>query len=175
MASTDLMSASCASKIAVRLITIEPMSTTQHPSPPEATIDDVNAELMTSRLGRIVYGLLGFLFLGLGIAGYFVPVLPGTVFILMAAWAFFRSNERMYRWVLNHPRFGPTIRNYRAGYGIKRRTKIYAISLTVISVGLSAWAVDGLWLRVFLVALASFGIAFILTRPTTENVLARAS
>jgi hypothetical protein len=128
-------------------------------------------ELLPSRLGRIAYGLLGFLFLGLGIAGYIVPVLPGTVFILLAAWAFFRSNERMYRWVLDHPRFGPTIRDYRAGHGIRRRIKAYAITLIVISVGFSAAAIDGVWLRVFLVALAAFGIGFILTRPTTEDVL----
>ena len=128
-------------------------------------------ELIRSRLGRIVYGLLGFLFLGLGIAGYILPVLPGTVFILLAAWAFFRSNERMYRWVLSHPRFGPTIRDYRAGYGIRRRIKAYAIALIIISVGLSALAIEGIWLRVFLVALAAFGVVFILTRPTTEDVL----
>lgn len=128
-------------------------------------------ELLTSRLGRIVYGLLGFLFLGLGIAGYILPVLPGTVFILLAAGAFFRSNERMYRWVLTHPRFGPMIRDYRAGHGIRRRIKAYAITLIVISVGLSALAIDGVWLRVFLVALAACGVAFILTRPTTEDVL----
>ncbi len=140
-----------------------------HDTPDTEPIAD--PELMTSRLGRIVYGLLGFVFLGLGIAGYVVPVLPGTVFILLAAWAFFRSNERMYRWVLTHPRFGPTIRDYRAGYGIRRRIKVYAITLIVISVGLSTLAIDGTWLRVFLVALAAVGVVFILTRPTTENVL----
>ncbi len=144
------------------------MSATQQTPDIEPITDP---ELLTSRLGRIVYGLLGFLFLGLGIAGYILPVLPGTVFILLAAGAFFRSNERMYRWVLNHRRFGPTIRNYRAGYGIRRRIKIYAVTLVVISVGLSALAIDGVWLRVFLVALAAFGVAFILTRPTTEDVL----
>lgn len=144
------------------------MATTQQPPQIEPLSEP---ELTSSRLGRVVYGLLGFVFLGLGIAGYLIPVLPGTVFILLAAWAFFRSNEKMYRWVLNHPRFGPTIRDYRAGHGIKRRTKAYAISLIVISVGISALAIEGVWLRAFLVALAGVGVVFILTRPTTENVL----
>ena len=149
------------------------MSTERHTSAPESMPEIDGADLMTSRLGRIVYGLLGFVFLGLGIAGYIVPVLPGTVFILLAAWAFFRSNERMYRWVMTHRRFGPTIRAYRAGYGIRRRIKVYAITLIVISVGLSTLALDSGRLQLFLVALAAVGIVFILTRPTTEDVIAQ--
>ena len=131
-------------------------------------------EIMPSRIGRAVYASLGFLCLGLGIAGYVIPVLPGTIFLLMATWFFFKSSERMYRWVLTHPRFGPTVRAYRAGYGIRRRVKVYAISLMWLSVGLSAaYAIDGLVLRVVLVALAGVGTIFILSRPTTEDVVAR--
>ena len=129
---------------------------------------------MSSRLGRGVYALLGFVSLGIGIAGYIVPVLPGTVFILLATFFFFRSSERMYHWVMTNPRFGPTVRAYRAGYGIRRRVKIYAITLMLLSVGFSiVYAVEGIAMRVFLVALAGVGAVFILTRPTTENVLAQ--
>lgn len=131
------------------------------------------AELMTSRIGRVVYVLAGFVCLGLGIAGYVVPVLPGTVFLLMSAWFFFKSSDRMYRWVMNHPRFGPTVRAYRAGYGIRRRVKIYAISLMMLSVGFSVvFAVDSTAVRAFLLALAAVGAIFILTRPTTEDIIA---
>jgi uncharacterized protein len=131
--------------------------------------------VVASRVGRVVYAILGFVSLGLGILGYIVPVLPGTVFLLMAAWFFFKSSERMYRWVVHHPTFGPTVRAYRAGYGIRRRVKIYAISLMLISVGFSVvFAVDSAGLRAFLLALAAVGAVFILTRPTTEDVLARA-
>jgi uncharacterized membrane protein YbaN (DUF454 family) len=130
---------------------------------------------MTSRLGRGFYAVLGFVSLGLGIAGYIVPVLPGTVFLLIATYFFFKSSDRMYRWVMNHRRFGPTVRAYRAGHGIRRRVKVYAITLMLISVGFSlVFAVEGTVMRVLLVALAAAGAAFILTRPTTENVLAQA-
>ena len=132
-------------------------------------------ELMTSRAVRVVYAMLGFISLGLGIAGYVLPVLPGTVFILIAAWFFFKSSERMYHWVMNHRRFGPTVRAYRAGYGIRRRIKVYAITMMTISVAFSVvFAIEGVALRVFLVVLAAIGAAFILTRPTTEDVLAAA-
>lgn len=134
-----------------------------------------NAQLMTSRLGRFVYAVLGFVSLGLGIAGYVLPVLPGTVFLLLATFFFFRSSSKMYRWVMDHPRFGPTVRAYRAGYGIRRRVKVYAIALMLISVGFSiVFAVEAMAIRVLLVALAAIGAAFIITRPTTENLLVEA-
>jgi uncharacterized membrane protein YbaN (DUF454 family) len=122
-----------------------------------------------------VYALLGFICLGLGIVGYLTPGWPGTVFLLMATWFFSRSSERMYRWILNNPRFGPLIRDYRAGYGIPRRIKVIAITLMLLSVGVSVvFAVENGWVRGLLVALATYGTWFILTRPTTEDVLAQA-
>ncbi len=133
------------------------------------------AEVVASRVGRAVYLVLGFLCLGLGIAGYVVPLLPGTVFLLLATFFFFKSNERMYNWVLNHPRFGPLIRNYRAGHGIPRRIKALAIVLIVVSFGISiAFFASGPVVRLILIACAVGVSAFILTRPTTEVVLRNA-
>ena len=133
------------------------------------------AEVVASRVGRALYAVLGFVCLGLGIAGYVVPLLPGTVFLLLATFFFFRSNERMYNWVLNHPRFGLLIRNYRAGHGIPRRIKVLAIVLIAISFGISiGFVATGLVARVILIACAIGVSAFILTRPTTEVVLRNA-
>lgn len=130
-------------------------------------------KVMSSRLGRIVYAAAGFLFLGLGIAGYVLPVLPGTVFILLSVWFFFKSNARMYHWVLNHPRFGPTVRAYRAGHGIPRRIKVLAITLMAASIAFSAtFAMDSTMPRLLLIGVGVVGAVFILTRPTTERVLA---
>ncbi|MDJ0925322.1 MAG: YbaN family protein [Acidimicrobiia bacterium] len=141
-----------------------------HPSTTDRHIEP--AQVVTSRLARAVYLVLGFVCLGLGIAGYVVPLLPGTVFLLMATFFFFRSNERMYNWVLNHPRFGPLIRNYRAGHGIPRRVKALAIGLIIISFAVSVFlVVDGVVARVILIACAVAVSTFILTRPTTEVVL----
>lgn len=116
---------------------------------------------------------LGFLSLGLGILGYVVPLLPGTVFILLAAFFFFRSSERMYNWVIYNRRFGHLVRAYRAGHGMPRRIKIYAISLIVLSfVTTIGFFVSGTPIRVLLVLTAIAISTFILTRPTTEKVLA---
>lgn len=141
----------------------------------ELIVEPEPPRLIASRLGRGVYLVLGFISLGLGIAGYVVPLLPGTVFLLIATYFFFRSSERMYHWVLNHPWFGSIIRNYLAGYGIPRRIKIYAVALIVVSFATSiAFAVSGQLLRVILVVIAIGVVTFILTRPTTEVVLAEA-
>jgi len=132
------------------------------------------ADVVDSRALRALYAVLGFAFLGIGITGVIVPGMPGTVFLLIAAWFFFRSNERMYTWVLDHPRFGPTVRSYRAGYGIPRRIKVIAITLMLLSVSFSvAFAVDNNWIRVLLLGLAAYGTWFIITRPTTEDVVPR--
>lgn len=141
---------------------------------PEMAIEAAPAEIMSSRFGRAVYMVLGFLCLGLGFAGYIVPLLPGTVFLLLATYFFFKSSERMYNWVMNHRRFGPVIRAYRAGYGIPRRIKAYAIALIFVSIGFSAlFAVDDATVRAMLAIIALAVSAFILTRPTTEVMLAK--
>jgi len=128
------------------------------------------AHVVDSPVVRFIYGLLGFIFLGIGITGVLMPGMPGTVFLLVAAWFFFRSNERMYNWVLNHPRFGPTVRSYRAGHGIPRRIKVIAVTLMLLSVGFSVvFAVNNNWIRILLLGLAAYGTWFILTRPTTED------
>lgn len=140
---------------------------------PVASIEP--AEIVSSRIGRAVYMVLGLLCLGLGIAGYIVPLLPGTVFLLLATFFFFKSNERMYHWVLNDPRFGPLIRNYRAGYGIPRRIKLLAIALIAISFTVSiVFVVDSIVARTILVLCAVSVSIYIMTRPTTEVVLAGA-
>jgi uncharacterized membrane protein YbaN (DUF454 family) len=148
-------------------------SSTREPASADRTIEP--ADVVSSRIGRAVYVVLGFLCLGLGIAGYIVPLLPGTVFLLLATFFFFKSNERMYNWVLNDPRFGPLIRNYRAGYGIPRRIKVLAIALIVVSFSVSvAFFADGVVVRAILIGCGVGVSVFILTRPTTEAVIGRA-
>jgi uncharacterized membrane protein YbaN (DUF454 family) len=66
---------------------------------------------------------LGFVFLALGIIGAFLPVMPTTIFLILAAWSFGRSSPRLEAWMLNHPRFGGVLRAWRAHGAIPRRAK----------------------------------------------------
>ena len=72
----------------------------------------------------------GFIALGMGILGVFLPLLPTTPFLLLSAACFFKSSPRMYRFLLYNPWFGRYIRNYREGRGIPLRVK--AVSLTLL-------------------------------------------
>lgn len=82
-----------------------------------------------SRIVRAVLVVLGLLCVGLGVAGLFLPLLPGTPFFLLAAACFARASTRFYNWLLNNPTVGPTVREWQAHRAIAYRTKIWAIVL----------------------------------------------
>lgn len=122
-----------------------------------------------------MYISLGFLLLLGGIVGYVVPGLPGTPLLLVAAWLFSMSSERLYRWVTTNRWFGQTIADYRAGLGISRRAKIAAVGSMAVVVPLSVAFGTTSWLiRLAIIALALIGVGFILTRPTRELALENA-
>jgi uncharacterized membrane protein YbaN (DUF454 family) len=69
---------------------------------------------------------LGCLSLVIGIAGILLPLLPGTVFLIVAAACFTRSSPRFERWLLAHPHLGPPVRRWRETGSIPRRIKVFA-------------------------------------------------
>ncbi|MGN6224974.1 YbaN family protein [Pseudoxanthomonas sp.] len=99
------------------------------PSPPPA-----------SRRFRWAWWLLAYASLGTGILGIFVPGLPTTVFILIAAYAASRGSDRLHRYLLAHPRFGPMIRDWQAHGAVSRRAK-WAATWTMLACALILLAV----------------------------------
>lgn len=71
--------------------------------------------------------LAGSLSVVVGVIGAFVPLLPTTPFMLVAAACFARSSERFHRWLLEHRWFGPPVRDWHEYRGLRRRTKWIAI------------------------------------------------
>jgi hypothetical protein len=95
--------------------------------------------------------------LGLGIAGIFLPLLPTTPFVLLAAACYARGSRRFFHWLLANRTFGPLILNWRRHRTIPYRTKITAIALMAITLGVSiVFFVEPMWLKI---ALAAFGAA----------------
>ncbi|GJL97057.1 MAG: hypothetical protein DHS20C06_08740 [Hyphobacterium sp.] len=80
---------------------------------------------------------LGLLSLALGAVGVFVPLLPTTPFILLAAYCFARSSRRLHHWLLNHGTFGPLIENWNRYGAIARPAKFLGIASLVAVIGLS--------------------------------------
>jgi uncharacterized protein len=68
---------------------------------------------MISARMRILYLCLGWLMVATGIVGAFLPVLPTTPFLLVALWCFSKSSPKLESWLLSHPKFGPSLRNWR--------------------------------------------------------------
>lgn len=78
---------------------------------------------------KYVLLILGCLALACGIVGIFVPLLPTTPFLLLAAALFFRSSPRAYAWLLNHKHLGSYIRDFRENHSMPLRAKVVALSL----------------------------------------------
>ncbi|MES2942271.1 MAG: YbaN family protein [Pseudomonadota bacterium] len=101
----------------------------------------------------------------LGVVGIFVPGMPTTVFILLAAWVAARSSPRLHRWLMGHRLFGPMIVNWQNGGTVSRRVKWTA----TLSMGLSsltiAWFVRPLWLMLSVFALMAAVLGWLWLRP----------
>ncbi|MCC6972236.1 MAG: YbaN family protein, partial [Phycisphaerales bacterium] len=66
--------------------------------------------------------------LGIGILGMFLPVLPTTIFFILAAWCFARSSEKFHHWLHHNRLFGKYLRNFRNGHGMTLGSKIFSIA-----------------------------------------------
>lgn len=86
---------------------------------------------------RLLFAGLGTLFVLLGVLGIFLPVLPTTPFLLLAAACYARSSRRIYHWLLHHPHFGPLIREWREYRSMPYRAKRKALLLIVLSFAIS--------------------------------------
>ena len=85
--------------------------------------------------------IAGIFFVGLGVIGIFLPLLPTTPFLLLAASCFVRSSDRFYNWLINNKYLGKYIKNYREGKGVPARTKVLAVSLLWLTIGYSVFFV----------------------------------
>jgi uncharacterized membrane protein YbaN (DUF454 family) len=123
---------------------------------------------------RLVWLVAGLSCVGVGGIGIVVPGLPTTVFFIMAAWCFSRSSERLETWVLQLPGVGQMVSDYRAGLGMPRRAKVFAITCIVVAAGSSAlFMIDNTAIRLTVAALGLVGVWYVSLRvPTRESVLA---
>jgi uncharacterized protein len=125
---------------------------------------------------RWVWFAGGWAAVAVGGIGVVVPGLPTTVFFIIAASCFARSSPRFERWVLNLPRVGPLVRDHRAGLGMPRRAKAWAVGMMVVFAGASALAAGHPAVSLIITGLAAVGVWYVTSRvPTRERVLAAAT
>lgn len=124
----------------------------------------------------LLRGLLvaaGIVSFGLGAIGVFVPLLPTTPFLLLAAACFIRGSDRLYFWLIHHRWFGPYIRNYREHRAITRRARIVSLALLWSVIGYSAlFAARAWWLRALLGLIAAGVTVHLLQLKTLPREMA---
>jgi uncharacterized membrane protein YbaN (DUF454 family) len=120
-----------------------------------------------ARVPRSLLLVLGWACVVLGFVGVFVPGMPTTVFLLVAAWCFYRSSERAHAWLLEHRVLGPYVRDVLSGKGMPLRSKLIAIAVMWLACGTSAWFfVPVVWAKAAVLACAVIGSYFVLRVPT---------
>ncbi|MGB3393274.1 MAG: YbaN family protein [Stenotrophomonas sp.] len=98
---------------------------------------------------RWAWWLLAYVSLGIGIVGIFVPGLPTTVFVLISAWAASHGSERLHRWLLAHPQFGPLIVNWQRHGAVSRKAKWMATATMALCALIMLWCVPLAWVKWF--------------------------
>lgn len=115
---------------------------------------------------RLFYFIAGLAMLALAVIGAFLPLMPSTIFIILAAWCFGRSSRRIEAWLLGHRVFGPALHAWRENGAIPRKGKIMACFGMAAGV-LFFWfgAHPAPWLLLVVVAALLLSAAYVVSRP----------
>jgi uncharacterized membrane protein YbaN (DUF454 family) len=103
-------------------------------------------------VARYLFIILGVIFLGLGVIGVFLPILPTTPFLLLTSFCFLRSSKRLYNWLINHRIFGLFIYNYLTYKAATRNTKIGTLIFLWVSLFISSLFISQISIKLLLLA-----------------------
>ncbi|MBS4035453.1 MAG: YbaN family protein [Ignavibacterium sp.] len=104
---------------------------------------------------RYAYLISGFLLVGIGVIGIFLPILPTTIFLILASACFMKSSLKANEWLKNNRFLGAYLRNYQDKTGLSITAKVLNISVLWLSISLSAYFLtDELYIRILLLAIA---------------------
>ena len=117
-------------------------------------------------MSKIILLALGWICVGLGFIGIFVPGLPTTIFLIIALWAFTKSSKRLRNWLLNHKRFGPILRNWQEHRVVPLRAKILMVILQISVVIIVQYTFDNLIISFGLAAILVLVASYVLSLPS---------
>ena len=116
---------------------------------------------MRLRIKKTLFMSLGFLFIILAVLGVFLPLLPTTPFIILAAFLFSKSSDRWHQWLLSNRVFGPILYNWENSRCIPYFAKMLSFSMIAIFGAISVLSMSAVWLQVVTVLLIGYGYYFI--------------
>jgi hypothetical protein len=121
-------------------------------------------------VARGIYLFLGVLSLGIAFVGVFLPLIPTTGPVLLAAFFFARSSDRFDHWLQTNALFGGIVRDWRAGVGFSVRGKTIAVTAIAATFTISVvFVTESVALRALLIILALSIATFVVTRPTKRE------
>ncbi|WP_448143485.1 YbaN family protein [Stenotrophomonas bentonitica] len=116
---------------------------------------------------RWLWFCLGWVMVALGVIGALLPVMPTTIFLILAVGCFARSSPRFERKLLEHPRYGPSLRAWREQGAISRKGKAFAAGGMAFGFGMFLWGARPSWPLLLGVAVFFVGsAAYVLSRPS---------
>ena len=119
---------------------------------------------------RAAYLVIGLLFVGLGVLGAFLPVLPTTPFLLISLWAFSKSSLRLERWLLEHKRFGPGLVAWRTNRVIPLPAKLAAWGSMIASLTLMIVTGRSVIVIAGAAGVMAIGAGYVASRPSRPPV-----
>jgi len=125
---------------------------------------------VSDNVKRMLFVLVGTLFLAIGFVGIIIPVLPTTPLLLLAAACYLRGSERLHRWMIENRIFGEFIRDYTEGRGIKPRQKVITLAFLWMTISFSAlYWVENLLVRILLFLIATAVSVHVLALPSMRS------
>ncbi|MDQ3019329.1 MAG: YbaN family protein [Bacteroidota bacterium] len=116
---------------------------------------EISLQLSKNKFVRVLFIILGFTCVALGVIGIFLPVMPTTIFLILASYFFARSSEKFSQWLLNNKVFGSYLRNYKNGKGMTLKSKIFSISFLWVGILISViFLVQNIYVNLLLFAIA---------------------
>ena len=115
--------------------------------------------------GLIFFGILN---VALGTLGAFLPILPTTPFLLLAAYCFIRSSDKLYNWLINHKKLGRFIREYSLENGLTIKTKVVSLVCGFASMITTSFFLEELSLKLLLYFLCLVQLITMLKIKTKE-------
>jgi uncharacterized protein len=117
---------------------------------------------------KVLLLIVGWLSVALGVIGIFLPVMPTTPFLLLAAACFVRTSPKFYGWLVGHPKLGKYLLYYLEGKGIPRKAKFYSIALMAISMGTTTYFVPIAEVKILLPLVGVLVALYIVRQPTLD-------
>jgi uncharacterized membrane protein YbaN (DUF454 family) len=120
-------------------------------------------------MGIILWRALVLIFLLLALIGILLPGLPTTVFLILAAWAASKGWPKMDTWLLNHPKYGESLRLWRAEGSVPRKAKYMASAMMLLSALIILFTAVPWWLKLLIYAILLLVLMWLWCRPEPSS------